>query len=138
MARHSRRPPGNTLLTKFAVSACINATDFPFSRHFNRLLSGDGQASACLYAFDLLWLEAQDPRGVELIGRRRMLQKALKRAGPALRFSEHMEGADGEAMFRHACALGLEGIVSKRVASRYKSGSCVAWVKVKNPAYERR
>src|SRR5215203_1223518 len=53
-----------------------------------------------------------------------MLQKALKRAGPALRFSEHMEGADGEAMFRHACALGLEGIVSKRVTRRYKSGSC--------------
>ena len=41
-------------------------------------------------------------------------------------------------MFRHACAMNLEGIVSKRVACRYKSGSCVAWVKVKNPAYERR
>ena len=68
-------------------------------------------------------LEAQDLRGVELIGRRRMLVKALKKAGPALRFSEHMESGDGEAMFRHACALGLEGIVSKRVASRYKSGS---------------
>ncbi len=67
-----------------------------------------------------------------------MLQKALKKAGPAIRFSESLEGDDGEAMFRHACAMGLEGIVSKRVASRYKSGSCVAWVKVKNPAYERR
>ena len=68
-----------------------------------------------------------------------MLHKALKTAGPAHPlFSEHMEGADGEAMFRHACAMNLEGIVSKRVASRYKSGSCVAWVKVKNPAYERR
>jgi ATP-dependent DNA ligase len=42
-------------------------------------------------------------------------------------------------MFRHACAMGLEGIVSKRVTSRsYKSGSCVSWVKVKNAAYERR
>jgi len=41
-------------------------------------------------------------------------------------------------MFRHACALGLEGIVSKRVTSRYKSGACIAWVKVKNPEYERR
>jgi bifunctional non-homologous end joining protein LigD len=67
-----------------------------------------------------------------------MLQKALKKAGPALRFSEHLEGAAGEAMFRHACAMGLEGIISKRVASRYKSGSCIAWVKVKNPEYERR
>jgi len=67
-----------------------------------------------------------------------MLQKALKKAGPALRFSEHMAGAAGEAMFRHACAMGLEGIISKRVASRYKSGSCIAWVKVKNSEYERR
>ena len=35
-------------------------------------------------------------------------------------------GHDGEAMFRHACAMGLEGIVSKRVTCRYKSGSCIA------------
>ena len=49
-----------------------------------------------------------------------------------------MSGQDGEAMFRHACRLGLEGIVSKRVESRYKSGRCLSWVKVKNPDYERR
>jgi bifunctional non-homologous end joining protein LigD len=41
-------------------------------------------------------------------------------------------------MFRHACAMGLEGIVSKRAASRYRSGRCTSWVKVKNPVYERR
>jgi ATP-dependent DNA ligase len=51
---------------------------------------------------------------------------------------EQMESADTEAMFRHACGLGLEGIVSKRARSRYKSGRCLSWVKVKNPAYERR
>jgi hypothetical protein len=39
---------------------------------------------------DLLWLEAQDVRGLELIGRRRMLQKALRKAEDALRFSEHL------------------------------------------------
>jgi bifunctional non-homologous end joining protein LigD len=62
----------------------------------------------------------------------------LKRAAAAIVYSEHMDGADGEAMFRHACAMGLEGIVSKRVDGRYKSGRCTTWVKVKNPAYERR
>jgi len=41
-------------------------------------------------------------------------------------------------MFRHACAMGLEGIVLKRARSRYKSGRCLSWGKVKNPAYERR
>src|SRR5215218_4106556 len=44
-----------------------------------------------------------------------------------------VSASPAEAMLRHACALGLEGIVSKRVTSRYKSGSCLAWVKVKNP-----
>jgi bifunctional non-homologous end joining protein LigD len=41
-------------------------------------------------------------------------------------------------MFRHACGMGLEGIISKRADSRYKSGRCFSWVKVKNPEYERR
>jgi ATP-dependent DNA ligase len=43
---------------------------------------------------------------LELVERRALLQKYLAKAGPALRFSEHMDGPDGEAMFRHACALG--------------------------------
>jgi bifunctional non-homologous end joining protein LigD len=134
-----------------AVAHCLDGLP-----DFHRLL-GDGKATACFYAFDLLWLEAQDVRGVELIGRRRMLQKALKKAGPVLRLSEHrmlqkalkkagpvlrlsehVDGTQGEAMFRQACAMGLEGIVSKRLTSRYKSGRCASWLKVKNPAYERR
>src|SRR3954467_2623419 len=83
-------PASRIVLDGEAVAHCLEGLP-----HFNRLLSDDGQASACLYAFDLLWLEAQDLRSVELIGRRRMLQKAFRKAGPALRFSEHMEGADG-------------------------------------------
>ena len=54
----------------------------------------------------------------------------------ALRSSEHVEG-DGEAIFRHACALGLEGIVSKRRDARYRSGRSLTWLKIKNPDYER-
>ena len=57
-------------------------------------------------------------RGVELIGRRRMLQKALKKGGPVLRFSEHLSAEHGEAMFRHADTMGLEGIISKKLTSR--------------------
>jgi len=34
--------------------------------------------------------------------------------------------------------LGLEGIISKRLDKPYVSGRCTSWVKVKNPAYERR
>ena len=45
---------------------------------------------------------------------------------------------DGAAIFRHACWIGLEGIVSKRVGSRYVSGRTRAWLKTKNPNFERR
>jgi len=47
-------------------------------------------------------------------------------------------GEHGEAMFRHACAMGLEGIVSKKMTAPYLSGRRSCWRKIKNPAYERR
>ena len=105
---------------------------------FHALLGRAGCARACLYGFDLLWREAKDVRGLALIERRALLREHLKNAGPAIIDSEHLKAKDGEGMFRHACRMGLEGIVSKRVDSRYRSGRCAAWVKVKNPAYERR
>ena len=37
-------------------------------------------------------------------------------------------------MFAHACKLGLEGIVSKRRNSPYRSGQSPDWIKSKNPA----
>ena len=50
-----------------------------------------------------------------------------------------MEG-DGETVFSHACKLGLEGIVSKRKNSPYRSGRSPDWLKMKNanaPAVKR-
>jgi bifunctional non-homologous end joining protein LigD len=105
---------------------------------FHALLRRSGCATACFYAFDLIQVGHEDLRRVALVQRRALLRKQIKQAGPALPYSEHMDGADGATMFRHACALGLEGIISKRIDSPYKSGQCLSWVKVKNPAYERR
>jgi bifunctional non-homologous end joining protein LigD len=79
-----------------------------------------------------------DLRPLELVEQRALLRKYTAKAGPAILYSEHMDAAKGEAMFRHACRFGLEGIVSKRATSRYTSGRCDAWRKLKNPAYERR
>jgi bifunctional non-homologous end joining protein LigD len=42
----------------------------------------------------------------------------LAKAGPGIRFNEHMEG-DGATVFAHACKMELEGIVSKRKDSAY-------------------
>jgi hypothetical protein len=43
------------------------------------------------------------------------------KASSGLRLNEHL-AHDGESVFRHACKMGLEGIVSKRLGSRYRSG----------------
>src|SRR5262249_42979766 len=51
---------------------------------------------------------------------------------PGLRLNEHL-AHDGESVFRHACKMGLEGIVSKRLGSRYRSGRSKDWLKFKNP-----
>jgi len=42
--------------------------------------------------------------------------------------------AQGATIYNHACALGCEGIVSKRLGSSYRSGRQDCWIKVKNPA----
>jgi hypothetical protein len=51
-----------------------------------------------------------------------------------LRLCEHLDHPDGEVVFRHACKMGLEGIVSKRRDSPYRSGRSPDWLKLKNLA----
>jgi bifunctional non-homologous end joining protein LigD len=51
-------------------------------------------------------------------------------------FSEAL-AAEGTLVFAKACELGLEGIVSKRVGSGYRSGMSRNWLKSKNPAFQR-
>jgi bifunctional non-homologous end joining protein LigD len=105
---------------------------------FNGLMSGNGQATACLYVFDLLRLEAEDLRPRPLGERRaRLAALVAAAADPVLRLSEHLEAAEGPALFRHACAMGLEGIVSKRADRPYQSGRSPHWLKIKNPSYWR-
>jgi bifunctional non-homologous end joining protein LigD len=65
--------------------------------------------------------------------RKRLLTNLLRRAHSSIVANEYFEG-DGAKIFRHACALGCEGIVSKRLGSLYRSGRSNNWVKVKNPA----
>ena len=63
----------------------------------------------------------------------------MAKAGPGIRFNKHIKG-DGDTVFRHACKLGLEGIVSKRKDSAYRSGRSPDWLKMKNtdaPAVKR-
>jgi bifunctional non-homologous end joining protein LigD len=89
--------------------------------------------STFLYAFDLIELNGDDLRRDPLEVRKATLASIVAKASPGVRSNEHMEG-DGPTVFAHACKLGLEGIVSKRLGSPYRSGRSRHWVKMKNPA----
>ena len=89
-----------------------------------------------LYAFDLIELNGDDLRRDPLVVRKATLASVLAKVVPGIRFNDHMEFEDGETVFRHACRLGLEGIVSKRKDSTYRSGRSSDWLKMKNPACE--
>jgi bifunctional non-homologous end joining protein LigD len=115
-----------------AVAHCVDGLP-----DFNRLL-GDGKATACLYAFDLLFIDGEDLRPLPLVDRKERLASALQRAPEGVRYSEHMDAPDGPVMYAHACRLGLEGIVSKRRDRAYRGVRCPHWLKILNPSYERR
>jgi bifunctional non-homologous end joining protein LigD len=103
---------------------------------FDRLRHHRSDAAVFLYAFDLVELNGDDLRRDPLEVRKATLASVLAKAGAGIRFNEHLEFDDGETVFRHACRLGLEGIVSKRLGSRYRSGRSPDWLKMKNPACE--
>jgi bifunctional non-homologous end joining protein LigD len=88
-----------------------------------------------LVAFDLLSL-GDDPRDRPLEERRDALAQLVAGVDD-IRFSESVAD-NGALVFAHACKLGLEGIVSKRAGSRYRSGTSRNWLKVLNPEFERR
>jgi bifunctional non-homologous end joining protein LigD len=56
-----------------------------------------------------------------------------RRHSPGLEFNDHITES-GNVVFRHARTMGLEGIVSKRLGSPYRSGRSKHWIKAKNPA----
>jgi bifunctional non-homologous end joining protein LigD len=48
------------------------------------------------------------------------LASILRKSRHGVRLNEHLEHPEGDVVFRHACKMGLEGIVSKRLGSRYR------------------
>jgi bifunctional non-homologous end joining protein LigD len=87
---------------------------------------------AMLYAFDLLELDGEDLRGLPLSDRKKRLARLLGGRRLGIVLSDHTD-QDGALLFVHACRMGLEGIVSKRLTAPYRSGPSRDWIKVKNP-----
>jgi bifunctional non-homologous end joining protein LigD len=87
---------------------------------------------AMLYAFDLLELDGVDYRPLPLGKRKERLAHLVDRRLSGIVMNDHTD-ALGELVFKQACAMGLEGIVSKRLTAPYRSGPSRDWLKVKNP-----
>lgn len=81
-------------------------------------------------AFDLVHLDGQDLRSLPLIERKAKLWELVKPADGIIQYSDHVEG-NGAEFFAAVEKMGLEGMVSKRRESPYRSGKVESWVKTK-------
>lgn len=81
------------------------------------------------FVFDLLHLDGRDLRGEPLRARKAELARLLARAPARVKYAEHVD-AQGARTFARACALGAEGIVSKRANGVHHPGRSSDWQKV--------
>jgi bifunctional non-homologous end joining protein LigD len=94
-------------------------------------LSDKKTSALVFYIFDLLWLQEEDYRPYALATRKKVLERLLKKVkSPRVLYVEHHD-VDGAGMFRIACEMKLEGIVSKSPDAKYVSGRPGLWKKVK-------
>ena len=97
----------------------------------NRIGAGN-DAELRYYVFDLLYANGHSLTALPMLERKEILESLIS-ASPTsarLNISEHLDG-DGPTIFRQACKLGVEGIVSKRIDRRYAEGRFEFWLKTK-------
>src|SRR6516164_9271979 len=101
---------------------------------FELIRGHDSKTSAVLCVFDLLELDGKDLRRRPIEERKSLLAKLLHDSDSDLGIvlNKHYE-EDGATVFREACRLGCEGIVTKKLGSTYRRGRSPLWLKVKNP-----
>jgi len=95
-------------------------------------LSEEKTTNLVFFAFDLLHLDGENLQSEPLLARKERLEELLTTAGAdsPLRYSEHFI-EPGQTMLRHACRMGLEGVISKRAEAPYRSGRGRDWIKSK-------
>jgi bifunctional non-homologous end joining protein LigD len=94
-------------------------------------LSEKSTGALVFFVFDLLWLQREDQRPYALLSRKKLLEGLLKKLKTTrIRYVEH-HTAHGATMFKSACDMKLEGIVSKKEDARYTSGRPGLWKKIK-------
>ncbi len=94
-------------------------------------LSGGRARNLAFFVFDLLYRDGHDLRGLPLTARKAALRELVGEGSKSLQIGPEVRGG-GPEFFRQACALGLEGIVSKRADATYASGARTRdWLKIK-------
>ena len=81
-------------------------------------------------AFDILHLDGRDLAALPLLQRKQALWRLVEPGLGKIQYSEHFEGS-APAIFRAVGEMGLEGIISKRADSRYRSGPSTTWLKAR-------
>ena len=100
---------------------------------FNGLHSRKHNHEVQFYAFDILAAEAGDLRKLPLHLRKNNLARLLARRVDGIILNDFERGEIGPDLFRAACNMGLEGMVSKHKDRAYRAGMCPHWIKIKNP-----
>jgi len=84
-----------------------------------------------MHIFDLLWLDGEDLREQPLSDRKEKLRHLLRSAGHRIHYVTH-DVTSGVGMMEESRHRGFEGVVAKRLKSRYRSGQrSQDWLKVK-------
>ena len=107
---------------------------------FNGLHSRKHDHEVEFYAFDMLVSDGEDLRKLPLSLRKTNLARLLTRRVDGIHLAPFEQGEIGPDLFRHACLMGLEGLVSKHCDSIYRGGRSDRWIKIKNrqhPAFRR-
>lgn len=81
-------------------------------------------------AFDIMHLDGKDLRSLPAIERKAILWDLVKPAEGIIQYSQHIQGS-GDDFYQAVEKMGLEGMVSKRQGSPYRSGKAESWVKAK-------
>jgi bifunctional non-homologous end joining protein LigD len=102
---------------------------------FNALHSRKHDAEVQLYAFDALVVGGDDLRTLPLDMRKTHLARLLRGRPDGMFVAPFEIGEIGPDLFRKACEMGLEGLVSKRRDRAYRGGRQSHWVKVKNRSH---
>jgi bifunctional non-homologous end joining protein LigD len=122
------------LKTKSAIidgeAVVYGAGGLPDFQQLRRELGARKSERVRYHAFDLLYLDGYDLRAAAYVERKRLLERLLKAAPETFIYVEHVV-ADGEEIYRHACRLGLEGLIAKRTDAPYRSGRQETWLKLK-------